>query len=381
MNTDTGGTSFAYGSFIDTGVSGSTNADATYGQYITTEANAGTTAYGIYVDVGAEAGTEYSGIFLNGNFGIGDTTPAALFTVGNTDLFQVNSSGAIAAAASITSSGTITFSGLSTAGIVTNTAGGVLGTTVTVPVANGWTGLASYTVGDILYASGTTTLAGLADVATGSVLISGGVGVAPAWGTVGAAAITADSLDFTEFQDTLDLDAALVLNQTTNTWSQTFTGDTTTGLLYTADSLTSGKAFSIASSATAFTGSLADITLSGSNAANTGSLLTLTNSGTANANTSLTIQHNATGTGNLAFRVNDVASDTTPFVIDGAGNVGIGTAAPSGAFELYGTGAADEVLTLTSADTTYDPVIKFRTAASPTIQFTLGVDNSDSDKF
>ena len=40
----------------------------------------------------------------------------------------------------------------------------------------------------------------------------------------------------------------------------------------------------------------------------------------------LTIQNN--GTGN-SFVVNDVASDTTPFVIDAAGNVGIGTASPT----------------------------------------------------
>lgn len=46
---------------------------------------------------------------------------------------------------------------------------------------NGGTGIASYTIGDLLYASGTTTLSKLADVATGSVLISGGVGVAPSW--------------------------------------------------------------------------------------------------------------------------------------------------------------------------------------------------------
>ncbi|KKP46289.1 MAG: Complement C1q protein [Candidatus Woesebacteria bacterium GW2011_GWA1_33_30] len=46
----------------------------------------------------------------SGNVGIGDTTPAALFTVGNNDLFRVNSSGAIAAATGITSSGNITFS-------------------------------------------------------------------------------------------------------------------------------------------------------------------------------------------------------------------------------------------------------------------------------
>ena len=55
----------------------------------------------------------------------------------------------------------------------------------TLPVANGGTNITSYTVGDIIYASGTTALSSLADVATGSALISGGVGVAPSWGKVG----------------------------------------------------------------------------------------------------------------------------------------------------------------------------------------------------
>lgn len=54
-----------------------------------------------------------------------------------------------------------------------------------VPPANGGTGQASYTVGDILYASGATALAKLSDVATGNVLISGGVGAAPSYGKVG----------------------------------------------------------------------------------------------------------------------------------------------------------------------------------------------------
>jgi hypothetical protein len=53
-----------------------------------------------------------------------------------------------------------------------------------LPVAGGGTGIASYAVGDILYASGATTLSKLADVATGNVLISGGVTTAPAWGKV-----------------------------------------------------------------------------------------------------------------------------------------------------------------------------------------------------
>jgi len=55
----------------------------------------------------------------------------------------------------------------------------------TLPVANGGSGLASYTIGDITYASGSTTLAALSDVATGNALLSGGVGAAPVYGKVG----------------------------------------------------------------------------------------------------------------------------------------------------------------------------------------------------
>jgi hypothetical protein len=53
-----------------------------------------------------------------------------------------------------------------------------------VPATAGGTGQTSYAVGDILYANTTTTLAKLADVATGNALISGGVGVAPSWGKI-----------------------------------------------------------------------------------------------------------------------------------------------------------------------------------------------------
>lgn len=54
-----------------------------------------------------------------------------------------------------------------------------------VGVADGGTNITSYAVGDLIYASGTTTLSKLADVATGNALISGGVGVAPSYGKIG----------------------------------------------------------------------------------------------------------------------------------------------------------------------------------------------------
>ena len=60
-------------------------------------------------------------------------------------------------------------------------------TSGTLAVARGGTGIASYTIGDLVYASGTTTLSTLADVATGNALISGGVGAAPSWGKIGLA--------------------------------------------------------------------------------------------------------------------------------------------------------------------------------------------------
>ena len=58
------------------------------------------------------------------------------------------------------------------------------GVTGTLPATNGGTGQSSYAVGDLLYADTTTTLAKLADIATGNVLLSGGVSTAPAWGKV-----------------------------------------------------------------------------------------------------------------------------------------------------------------------------------------------------
>lgn len=50
-----------------------------------------------------------------------------------------------------------------------------------VAVADGGTGRSSWTTGQLVYASGSTTLDGLAAVATGQVLASAGTGTAPAW--------------------------------------------------------------------------------------------------------------------------------------------------------------------------------------------------------
>lgn len=54
-----------------------------------------------------------------------------------------------------------------------------------IAATKGGTGQTTYAVGDLLYADTASSLAKLADVATGNALISGGVGVAPSWGKIG----------------------------------------------------------------------------------------------------------------------------------------------------------------------------------------------------
>ena len=225
---------------------------------------------------------------VEGSIGIGTTSPTSLLTVGNGDLFQVDTNGDIIKLKNLTYS---------------------------------WP--SSHTANGVLTNNGSGTLT---------------------WATVGASGITADSLDFTEFQDTLDLDANLILNQAAYTWTQNFTGTTTYGLTYNANSLTSGGALSLASTATGFTGTMAGITLSGNNAANTGTLLKVSSNGVLNAGTVAMITNLGTG---LSFRVNDETgdADATPFVIDASGNVGIGTTTPNnklylsgGSFKIDGSG-------------------------------------------
>jgi len=62
----------------------------------------------------------------------------------------------------------------------TDTAG-IITVAGTLAAKNGGTGQSSYTIGDLLYASSSTALSKLSDVATGSILVSGGVGVAPSY--------------------------------------------------------------------------------------------------------------------------------------------------------------------------------------------------------
>lgn len=116
----------------------------------------------------------------NGQLLIGNSTGFTLATITGTanEIVVTNGAGSITIDIASTYVGQTSITTLGTI-----TAGTWNGTTIAA--ANGGTGLSTYAVGDLLYASASTTLARLAGVATGNVLISGGVATAPSWGKVG----------------------------------------------------------------------------------------------------------------------------------------------------------------------------------------------------
>jgi hypothetical protein len=102
LKNDDGLTQTGYGTKMAVHALGS--GDSVYGFYMDDTASGviGGTEYGIYLALDDADATRY-GIYetggaknyFAGNVGIGDATPAALFTVGTSDAFQINSSGNI----------------------------------------------------------------------------------------------------------------------------------------------------------------------------------------------------------------------------------------------------------------------------------------------
>jgi len=218
---------------------------------------------------------------------------------------------------------------------------------ITLTLATGYIDAAALTLTTSGGAGSTLSNSGLEVVSNGLTLLKGCTdGQILKWDNTNEfwyCAADNNSGGATAWDDIGDPDGNNTINLSTFTTQFDFTGTTTTGWTYNADSLTegtayllsvdgitSGKGLDISSTSGAFTGALQSITLSGSNVNNTGTLLDISNTGGSNNNTSLYIKHYADGTGpgNFALRVDDQASDTSPFVIDELGNVGIGTTNP-----------------------------------------------------
>jgi hypothetical protein len=108
-----------------------------------------------------------------------------------------------------------------------------------VKAISGGTGQTSYAVGDLLYANTTTTLAKLADVATGNALISGGVGVAPSWGKIGLTTHVSGVLPVANGGTNASTASITAFNNITGYTASGATGTTSTNLVFsTSPSIT-----------------------------------------------------------------------------------------------------------------------------------------------
>jgi len=144
---------------------------------------------------------------------------------------------------------------------------------------SGGTGQSSYAIGDLLYASTTTALSKLADVATGNALISGGVSTAPAWGKVGLT---------THVSGTLPV-ANGGTGDTTYTNGQLLIGNTT-GNTLTKATLTAGSGITI-------TNGTGSITIAAPNALG-GTVTSVSGTGTVNG---ITLSGTVTSSGSLTL--------------------------------------------------------------------------------
>ena len=108
-----------------------------------------------------------------------------------------------------------------------------------VPATAGGTGQTSYAVGDLLYADTTTTLAKLADVATGNALISGGVTTAPSWGKIGLTTHVSGTLPVANGGTNASTASITAFNNITGYSASGATGTTSTNLVFsTSPSIT-----------------------------------------------------------------------------------------------------------------------------------------------
>jgi hypothetical protein len=102
----------------------------------------------------------------------------------------------------------------------------------TILATKGGTGQTSYAVGDLLYASTTTALSKLADVATGNALISGGVSTAPSWGKIGLTTHVSGTLPVANGGTNASSASITAFNNITGYSASGATGTTTTNLVF-----------------------------------------------------------------------------------------------------------------------------------------------------
>lgn len=130
---------------------------------------------------------------------------------------------------------TFTKLGIGTADYVMTSSGSAPQWSASLKAKAGGTGQTSYAIGDLLYADTTTTLAKLADVATGNALISGGISTAPSWGKIGLTTHVSGVLTVANGGTNASSASITSFNNITGYSASGATGTTTTNLVFSTN--------------------------------------------------------------------------------------------------------------------------------------------------
>jgi len=229
---------------------------------------------------------------------------------------------------------------------------------------SGGTGQSSYAIGDILYASTTTALSKLADVATGNALISGGVGVAPSWGKIaltthvsgilpvangGTGSATQNFVDLTSIQTAAGAKTFSAITNITNATASTST--TTGGLVVTGGVGIGGDLFG--TSAT-FTTSAVNVLNIAPTTGTAQSRIKITNTsgdiyiGIASSTGTSAISGTTAYSGYIATADNSTdffigTGGAQRLIITSTGNIGIGSATADSKLQITSTNQGNSV--------------------------------------
>ena len=229
-----------------------------------------------------------------------------------------------------------------------NTSGTAAGLSTTLVATSGGTGQSSYAIGDILYASTTTALSKLADVATGNAVISGGVGTAPSWGKVGLTTHVSGTLP--------------IANGGTNSTATATAGGigygTGTAHAYTAAG-TSGQVLTSAAAGvptwtTPTTGTVTSVTGTAPVASSGGATPAISMAvATSLANGYLSSTDWSTFNGKQAALVSGTNIKTVNgTTLLGSGDVGVGVTSVTGTAPVVSSGGATPAISMAAASTT-----------------------------
>ena len=273
------------GNVAGSGLSLSANTFAVDATVITGQANEGTADNNdvilIYDDSASGLKKQTRSAFLSGtgvgnmnSFNISDGSTSETISDANTITFS-GTSNEVEVAVSATDTVTIGLPSSITANLVGNVTGNVSGTagglSSTLGVSGGGTGLTSFTVGDLAYASGTTTIAKLGIGTANQVLAVNAGATAPEWvdattgDITGVTAGTNLNGGGTAGDVTVNLDTTITgLSSVTSTaFVGALTGNATTATTLQTARTIAGKSFNGSSDITIAAGDLSDISTSG----------------------------------------------------------------------------------------------------------------------